>query len=180
MPVELVEFVHGEDVDILFDLVYRPEVAAGIEHAPAVSEIGFVLNRYGGQHALAVDDQLAQALQAVEHTLRCTAVHLDTRRSHRKFISLGFQRAVHRQADVARGGSLHNVFGKNPGRTAQFGIFPDADLRRRGYGKSSLAGLHREGFGNDIGLGSHSEGRARQTDGAQRQKEFFHLHSGYS
>jgi len=36
VPVELVELVHGEDVDILLDLVHRPEMTAGIEHAPAV------------------------------------------------------------------------------------------------------------------------------------------------
>ena len=186
VPVELVELVYGEDVDILLDLVHRPEMTAGIEHAPAVGEIGFVADRHGGHDAFAVDDQLAQALQAVEDALRRSAAHLDARRSHGERIGLGLQRAVHRQADVTPGGGLHHpsddgrdLPGENPGRAAQFGILADADHSRCGYGESPRAGRYREGFGNDAGLGSRPEGCARQTDGAQRKKESLHIDSGY-
>ena len=186
VPVELVELVHGEDVDILLDLVHRPEMTAGIEHAPAVGEIGFVADRHGGHDAFAVDNQLAQALQAVEDALRRSAAHLDARRSHGERIGLGLQRAVHRQTDVALGGGFHHpsddrrdLPGENPGRAAQFGILADADHGRRGYGERPRAGCHREGFGNDVDLGSRPEGRARQTDGAQRKKESLHIDSGY-
>lgn len=73
-----------------------------------MGEIGFVADRHGGHDAFAVDDQLAQALQAVEDALRRSAAHLDARRSHGERIGLGLQRAVHRQTDVALGGGFHH------------------------------------------------------------------------
>ena len=91
MPVELVDLVHGKNIEHVLDLVDGEDVASHVEHKAAICEIGFVADRHGGHDAFAVDDQLAQALQAVEDALRRSAAHLDARRSHGQHLTQGLE-----------------------------------------------------------------------------------------
>ena len=139
VPVEAVHLVQGEDVDEFFDLVRGPEIAAGVEHASAVFEERTVFHRHDGQDAVAVHDELAQALQAVEHALRRAAADCDARRRDFEHIRFGGQRIVCCQADGTSGGAFHAAsehrfdgFGKKFGNAPQPGVPARADHGRGG------------------------------------------------
>ena len=42
MPVELVDLMHRQQIEVLLDLVNREKVAAGIEHGPTISKMGLI------------------------------------------------------------------------------------------------------------------------------------------
>ena len=48
MPVELVDLVHGQNVEHILDLVDSEDVASHVEHKAAICEIGFVADLAGG------------------------------------------------------------------------------------------------------------------------------------
>jgi len=167
--VETVHLVQGEDVDEFFDLIRGPEIAAGVEHASAVSEERTVFHRHDRQDTVAVHDELAQALQAVKHALCRAAADCDARRRDFQHILFGSQCTVCRQTDGTFGGTLHAASehrfddsGKQFGNAPQLGVPTRADHGRGGYGEGSFAGDDRHGPGYDVRLGAGSESRARQ------------------
>ena len=68
MPVEFIDLVQGEDVDVGLDVLHREEVAAYVEHGSAVGEHGFVADDAGRD--LSVADQLLKAPEPVQYRLR--------------------------------------------------------------------------------------------------------------
>ena len=48
MPVELVDLVHGQNVEHILDLVDSEDVAPHVEHKAPICEIGFVAYLAGG------------------------------------------------------------------------------------------------------------------------------------
>ena len=71
MPVEFVDLVQREDVDVGLHVLDREEMAADVEHRPAVGERGLVADDAGGN--LSSGDQLLEAAKPVQHRLgrRC-------------------------------------------------------------------------------------------------------------
>lgn len=68
MPVEFIDLVQGEDVDVGLDVLHREEVAAYVEHGSAVGEHGLVADDAGRD--LSVADQLLKASEPVQYRLR--------------------------------------------------------------------------------------------------------------
>ena len=64
MPMETVDLVQGQQVDKGFDLVDREEMTTTVEHRPAVSERGSILDLQGP----VLGKKLAKALKSVEDT----------------------------------------------------------------------------------------------------------------
>ena len=71
MPVEFVDLVQREDVNVGLHVLDREEMAADVEHRPAVGERGLVADDAGGN--LSSGDQLLEASKPVQHRLgrRC-------------------------------------------------------------------------------------------------------------
>ena len=68
MPMETVDLVQGQQVDKGFDLVDREEMTTTVEHRPAVSERGSILDLQGRKHCPVLGKKLAKALKSVEDT----------------------------------------------------------------------------------------------------------------
>ena len=71
MPVEFVDLVQREDVDVGLHVLDREEMAADVEYRPAAGERGLVADDAGGN--LSSGDQLLKASKPVQHRLgrRC-------------------------------------------------------------------------------------------------------------
>ena len=86
VPMHAVDLEQGQYVQLLLDILYRNEMAAGVEHDTAVAESRLVLDRYGrsgpcdtfhGGRTLDLGgQQLQERLHTVEKTLR--GLGLDT------------------------------------------------------------------------------------------------------
>lgn len=75
VPVETVEFVQRQQVDVAFDIFDREEMAAGIEHGSPISHARLVPHDHGRNVARIRHRQLQQALQPVKYALRRTAAN---------------------------------------------------------------------------------------------------------
>lgn len=181
VPVELVEFVHGENVDKAFHLVHGPEMASGIEHSPAMREAGFVGDFDGGDGSVG-SDELAERLQGVEYGLRGTSAYADALGRDRERVFFGLQRIVYGEGQGSLFGHGQaipddglDVGGEHFGGAPEFGKGSD-----RGFGGDAELSLSRdERFGarNDVDVPGAERGGGHQ--GGERQKNVFHR-SGFN
>ena len=44
MPMELVDFVHSQNINHILDLLNREDIATHIEHKTTILEVGFIVN----------------------------------------------------------------------------------------------------------------------------------------
>ena len=107
MPVETVDVVHREDVDVSFDELLGEEVAGDVEVHAAVSEPGHVCDFDGGQCDVAAfaagGDGLSEGLHAVEDAGFGTSVYRYRLFSDRELIGFGIRvREVGFQQDGVR------------------------------------------------------------------------------
>ena len=165
----------------LLDLVDRPEMTSRVEHAAAISEQGLVHDRHGRYGASSCDDQLPQALQAVEDALRGSSAEGDARRGDVERVGFGVERGVYAQRDGAHVAAFQfaaqrrgNPLGEELRRTPQSGFAADGNSvcgvtwnspsRRLPTGAWVQC---RRGFGADTQVAR------REKD--ERQKQFFHI-----
>ena len=115
VPMHAVDLEQGQYVQLLLDILYRDEMAAGVEHDTAVAESRLVLDRYGrsgpcdtfhGGRTLDLGgQQLQERLHTVEKTLRGLGFDTNAAVGYVERVSLVVyvQRAVDNQRDTVGG-----------------------------------------------------------------------------
>ncbi len=89
MPVEGVDLVHRQQVEDGLDLIHRPEMAAAVEHHPAVIERRSIFDVHAGQRAGA---QLRECLPRIEHAGLTSRADPDPLAVDVQDVCLAFQR----------------------------------------------------------------------------------------
>ena len=105
MPVEGVDVVQGQHVDILLNKRYTEVVAGTVEHRTAIAKawiVDYLPDRQVDRGSLLHGQRLAQRLNAIENTLRRLTLNHDSTWLHRDDIALGVSNFV---AQLQRDGS---------------------------------------------------------------------------
>ena len=97
VPMEGVDVVQSEDIDVFFDELHILEVACNVEVHTSVAEARIVHNLHGGQlHrcVVAYGQRLAEGLDTIEQTV-CRATHdAHTKTIYAKGVALGVREAL--------------------------------------------------------------------------------------
>ena len=100
VPVQAVELVCGEDVDVVLHVSHREEVARYIEVSTTICKGGLVSDKTVGDVAVVRYDDLTQGLQAIVYASLCATDDDDTLLADGHLVALGGNELVDTDVDA--------------------------------------------------------------------------------